>query len=312
MKNMAFVFPGQGSQYVGMGKEALENNERAREVFRVADEATGYPLSKLCFEGPEEELRLTYNTQPTVLTASVAILEWLKSEINLSPRFVAGHSLGEYAALVASNSMSFRDAVVAVRNRGIYMDEAVPAGIGAMAAVIGMDLDKLSEVCKEVTSDGHLVQLANQNSPGQIVISGTKEGVAIAGDKVLERGAKRFIPLNVSGPFHSSLMKPAAERLKDKLTELTISKATIPVVANTIAAAITEPRDIFNALVEQVASPVLWEDSVRYMVGQGIETFIEIGPGNVICNLIKKIDRNVRVISVQDLESLNKLKSECQ
>jgi len=309
MEKIAFVFPGQASQYVGMGKEAQEQNEGAREIFERADKALGFPISKICFEGPEEKLRLTKITQPAILTVTVAIYEWIKAELDLNPTFMAGHSLGEYAALVAAHALSFEDAVTTVYARGCYMEEAVPAGVGTMSAIIGLDKDKLGELCKQVTAEGYLVELANQNSPGQIVISGTSEGVALAGERAAEAGAKRVIPLNVSGPFHSSLMKPAAEKLKQKLSGVNIAKATLPIVANTVAASIDDPRDIFHALVEQVASPVLWEDSVQYMIDHGVKTFIEIGPGTVIAGLIRKIDKTATIYSVQDLESLNKLKA---
>lgn len=310
MGKIAFVFPGQGSQFVGMGKEASSQAEKAAAIFTAADEALEFSISQLCFEGPEEELRLTMNTQPAILTTSIALLEWLKEEVDLTPDFVAGHSLGEYSALVAAGAMSFRDAVIAVRARGSYMEEAVPAGQGAMAAVLGMDRGLLSEVCEEVTASYAVAQLANLNCPGQIVISGSAEGVARAGEVAKEKGAKRVIPLNVSGPFHSSLMKPAADKLQTKLAELTILDAQVPVVANASAQAITRNGDIFQSLVEQVSSPVLWEDSVLYMLEQGVETFIEIGPGNVLAGLIKKINRNAKVFSIQDAASLNKFKSE--
>jgi len=309
MEKIAFVFPGQAAQYVGMGKEAQEQNQGAREIFERADKALGFSISKICFEGPEEQLRLTKITQPAILTATVAIYEWVKAELKLQPTFMAGHSLGEYAALVATHALTFEDAVTTVYARGCYMDEAVPAGIGTMSAIIALDKDKLEELCKQVTAEGYLVELANQNSPGQIVISGTIKGVALVGERAVEAGAKRAIPLNVSGPFHSSLMKPAAEKLKQKLSGVNISQASIPVVANTVAAPIVNPKDIFDALVDQVASPVLWEDSVRYMIDQGVKTFIEIGPGTVIAGLIRKIDKTAIIHSVQDLESLNNLKT---
>lgn len=310
MGKVAFVFPGQGSQFVGMGKEASGQNEKAAAVFAAADEALEFSISQLCFEGPEEELRLTMNTQPAILTTSIALLEWLKEEVELTPDYVAGHSLGEYSALVAVGAMSFRDAVIAVRARGSYMEEAVPAGQGAMAAILGMDRGPLSEVCEQVTASYSPVQLANLNSPGQIVISGSAEGVAKAGEVAKEKGAKRVIPLNVSGPFHSSLMKPAAEKLQSKLAELTILDAQVPVVANTSAQPITSKENIFQSLVEQVSSPVLWEDSVLFMIELGVDTFVEIGPGNVLAGLIKKINRNAKVFSIQDTASLNKFKSE--
>lgn len=310
MGKIALVFPGQGSQYVGMGKEAQENSKAGAGIFAHADEALGFSLSQLCFEGPEEQLKLTVNTQPAILTASIAVLEWLRETVDVTPSFVAGHSLGEYSALVAAGAMSFKDAVLAVRSRGQFMEEAVPAGEGAMSAVLGMDRDKLRAICEEITASGHPVQLANLNCPGQIVISGSAHGVAKAGETAKAHGAKRAIPLNVSGPFHSSLLQPASVKLEQKLKELKIGDASIPVVANVSAQALTKANDIFSSLVEQVSSPVLWEDSIQYMAGLGVDTFIEVGPGTVLAGLIKKIDRSAKVFSIQDEASLNKFKSE--
>jgi [acyl-carrier-protein] S-malonyltransferase len=312
MGKVAFVFPGQGSQFVGMGKEALENSAKAAEIIALADQSLGFPLSRLILEGPEAELKLTANTQPAILTISIAVLEWLKEQVDFHPDYVAGHSLGEYSALVAAGSLRFSDAVCTVRARGTYMEEAVPAGVGAMAAVLGMQREVLNEVCEQVTKDGFPVQLANLNSPGQIVISGTAEGVAQAGGLAKENGAKRVIPLNVSGPFHSSLMEPAAEKLAQTLAEISIKDAAIPVVANASAKPVTDSKAIFQSLVNQVASPVLWEDSVQYMTEQGVDTWVEVGPGNVLAGLIKKINRSAKVYSIQDLASLNKFKSEWQ
>ncbi|MEW9667597.1 ACP S-malonyltransferase [Ammoniphilus sp. 3BR4] len=310
MGKIALVFPGQGSQYVGMGKEAQQNSKAAAGIFAQADDALGFSLSQLCFEGPEEQLKLTVNTQPAILTASIAVLEWLKETVEITPSFVAGHSLGEYSALVAAGAMSFKDAVLAVRSRGQFMEEAVPAGEGAMSAVLGMDRDKLRAICEDITASGDPVQLANLNCPGQIVISGSAQGVARAGEEAKSQGAKRAIPLNVSGPFHSSLLQPASVKLEQRLKELKVEDASIPVVANVSAQALTDANDIFTSLVEQVSSPVLWEDSIQYMVSLGVDTFIEVGPGTVLAGLIKKIDRSAKVFSIQDAASLNKFKSE--
>jgi [acyl-carrier-protein] S-malonyltransferase len=312
MGKTAFIFPGQGSQYVGMGAEVYEQATAAKAVFDEADKALRFPLSALCFNGPEEELRLTANTQPAILTTSVAVLEVLREKANLTPDYVAGHSLGEYSALVAAGALSFADAVQIVRARGQYMEEAVPAGQGAMAAVMGMERDVLGDVCRRVTEAGHPVQLANLNCPGQIVISGSAEGVAQASEAAKEGGAKRVIPLNVSGPFHSMLMEPAAEKLAQKLDAYTIQDASVSVIANVSAAPIQSKEDIKQALIQQVASPVLWEDSVRFMLEQGVDLFVEIGPGTVLSGLVKKIDRKVKTVAIQDIATLEKALEQLQ
>jgi [acyl-carrier-protein] S-malonyltransferase len=309
MGKVAFVFPGQGSQFVGMGAELAGQSAVAGEIFAKADSALGFSLSSLCFEGPEEELRLTANTQPAILTASMAVYAVLKEKLPaFQPDFMAGHSLGEYSALCAAGALSFEDAVKVVRARGQYMEEAVPAGQGAMAAVLGMEREALHSVCEEVSASGHPVQLANLNSPGQIVISGSAEGVRLAGEKAKAGGAKRVMPLNVSGPFHSSLMQPAAEKLKPVLAGIAVQDAAVPVVANVTARPVTEAGVIVDRLIEQVASPVLWEDSVRWMVEQGVTTFVEIGPGKVLSGLIKKIaPADTQIFAVQDMASLEEL-----
>ncbi|QNK54724.1 ACP S-malonyltransferase [Paenibacillus sp. PAMC21692] len=311
MGKTAFVFPGQGAQAVGMGKDAFEANEAARSVFERANEALGFDLTKMIFEGPEEVLKQTANTQPALLTVSVAYLELLK-ESGLAPDYVAGHSLGEYSALVAAGVIGFEDAVSTVRARGEYMEHAVPGGLGAMAAVLGGEREDLAKLCGDVTASGTAVELANINCPGQIVISGTAAGVQAVVERGKEAGAKRVIPLEVSGPFHSSLMKPAAERLGEKLAGIALNDAAVPVVANVTATAVTAAADIRHLLVEQVYSPVLWEDSVRYLIDQGVDTFVEIGSGTVLAGLIKKIDRGVRVLSVNSLTSLEALQEDIQ
>ncbi|MFB6466605.1 ACP S-malonyltransferase [Cytobacillus sp. Hz8] len=299
MGKLAFLFPGQGSQIVGMGKELAETNELAKAIFKKADERLEDPLTSVIFEGPQDKLTLTTNAQPALLTTSVAILTMFE-EASIRPDYVAGHSLGEYSALVAAGAISFEDGVYAVRKRGEFMEEAVPNGEGTMAAVLGLDREKLREVTEEITNNGDSVQLANINCPGQIVISGTRKGIELAGVKAKEAGAKRVLPLEVSGPFHSSLMKPAAEKLSVVLDEIAIQDAKIPVIANVAAQEMTHSEDIKEKLIQQLFSPVLWEDSVQKMISLGVDTFIEIGPGKVLSGLVKKIDRSVKTYAVSD------------
>ncbi|MGG1633620.1 ACP S-malonyltransferase [Paenibacillus sp. NRS-1760] len=307
MSKIAFVFPGQGAQAVGMGKDAYDAFDRSRAIFEQADEALGFSLSQIIFEGPEDTLKQTANTQPALLTVSVALLEALEGR-GLKPDFVAGHSLGEYSALVAAGVLSFEDAVRTVRARGQFMEQAVPSGLGAMAAVLGAERDTLAALCAAITAEGSAVELANVNCPGQIVVSGTAAGVdAVVQRGKEEAGAKRVIPLEVSGPFHSSLMKPAAVNLQATLGDIAMKDANVPVVANVTANAVTSADEIRGLLVEQVYSPVLWEDSVRYLVEQGVDTFVEIGSGTVLAGLIKKVDKNLRVISINSISALEAL-----
>lgn len=309
MGKVAFIFPGQGSQKVGMGFDLANEYDVCKKIFDAADERLQFSLSEIIFSGPAETLKKTENTQPALLTTSIAILELLK-EHGISADYVAGHSLGEYTALVAANAMSFEDAVYTVRKRGLFMEEAVPFGQGAMAAVLGMDREQLESVTKEVTENGDLVQLANLNCPGQIAISGTKTGVEKASLLAKEKGARRVIPLEVSGPFHSELMKPAAEKLAAVLDEVAISNAEIPVIANVCADIMQEADDIKQKLIEQIYSPVLWEDSVRKLLELGVDTFVEIGPGNVLTGLVRKVDRSVKTYNVSDKESVMKFVDE--
>lgn len=307
MSKIAFVFPGQGAQAVGMGKDAYDAFDRSRAIFEQADEALGFSLSQIIFEGPEDILKQTANTQPALLTVSVALLEALEGR-GLKPDYVAGHSLGEYSALVAAGVLSFEDAVRTVRARGQFMEQAVPSGQGAMAAVLGAERDTLAALCAAITAEGSAVELANVNCPGQIVVSGTAAGVdAVVQRGKEEAGAKRVIPLEVSGPFHSSLMKPAAVNLQTTLADIAMKDANVPVVANVTANAVTSADEIRGLLVEQVYSPVLWEDGVRYLVEQGVDTFVEIGSGTVLAGLIKKVDKNLRVISINSISALEAL-----
>ncbi|WP_308639211.1 ACP S-malonyltransferase [Paenibacillus silvisoli] len=303
MSKIAFVFPGQGAQAVGMGKDVYEAFDASKAVIDAADEALGFKLSDIIFNGPEEQLKQTANTQPALLAVSVALLEALKDR-GLKPDFVAGHSLGEYSALVAAGTLSYQDAVRTVRARGEFMEQAVPSGQGAMAAVLGAEREALAALCSAVSAEVSAVELANVNCPGQIVVSGTAAGVQAVVERGKEAGAKRVIPLEVSGPFHSSLMKPAAERLEGVLASVTLNDAAVPVIANVTAKPVTSADEIRKLLAEQVYSPVLWEDSVRYLIEQGVDTFVEIGSGTVLAGLIKKIDKSVNIISINSLESL--------
>lgn len=302
--SIAFLFPGQGSQSVGMGKELAENYAAARQTFEEADEALRYKLSKLCFEGPEDVLRMTEITQPAILTVSVAALRALNHE-GYRPSFVAGHSLGEYSAHVAAGTLSFADAVRTVRNRGKYMQEAVPVGVGGMAAILGMDLEKVTALCADA-AQGQACEAANINSPEQIVISGNAEAVGRAIKLAEERGAKKAVSLAVSAPFHSSLMKPAQDRLAEDLKQISFAKPSVPVVCNVDAAMVGDAEASRDALVRQVTGSVKWDQSVRLLIGSCVQTFVEVGPGKVLFGLMRQIDRSKTCLSVGDAASLQK------
>jgi len=302
--SIAFLFPGQGSQAVGMGKDLAERFPVARQTFEEADEALGKKLSQLCFEGPEDQLRLTENTQPAILTASVAAWRVL-DEKGVKPAFVAGHSLGEYSAHVAAQTISFSDAVRTVRNRGKYMQEAVPVGTGAMAAILGMSVDAVAAVCGDA-AQGEVCEPANVNSPEQIVISGHAAAVGRAVKLAQDRGAKRAIILPVSAPFHCSLMKPAQEKLAVDLQKLKLSAPKIPVVCNVYAKPVEDAESAREAVIRQVTGSVKWSDSVQLLVARGVQTFVEVGPGKVLCGLMRQIDRSKKCLNVEDEASLQK------
>lgn len=302
MSKIACIFPGQGAQYPGMGKEIAENYKEAMDIFELASERLGIDMKKLCFEGNEEELKKTENTQPSILTTSIALLEVLKLR-GIEPHVTAGLSLGEYSALVASKAISFADAVELVKKRGKYMQEAVPAGEGTMAAIMGMERESVEE-CLKMASGYGVVEAANYNCPGQIVIAGQTKAVEHACTIMKERGAKRAIVLPVSAPFHSSLLKPAGEKLAMDLENMDIKDNTMPVVSNVNAQVIMDKYEIKKCLIEQVSSSVLWEDSIRHMIDMGVDTFIEVGPGKTLSAFVKKIDKSLYVYNVEDMESL--------
>lgn len=307
MSKVAFVFPGQGSQTVGMCKAFYDEYAVARQVFEEADEALGFSITKMCFEGPESDLRLTYNTQPAILTASTACAAVLK-EKGISCDVAAGHSLGEYSALVNTGALAFADAVRIVRKRGQFMQEAVPVGEGSMAAVLGLESDKIVEVCQAVeTEGGEAVQAVNFNCPGQVVIAGAVNAVNKAVEALKAAGAKRAVLLPVSAPFHSSLMQPASERLAEVLAPIEIKDITIPVVANVTAKEVTSGAEIKELLIKQAAMPVLWETSVRNMVADGVDTFVEVGPGKVLTGFTKKIAKGLPALNIEDPASLEKV-----
>lgn len=303
---IAFVFPGQGSQYSGMGKDLAENFPCAKEIFEEACDALKFDIAGLCFSGSEDDLKLTANTQPAILTTSIAALRVVEQETDLRPKFAAGHSLGEFSALVCTGALSFADAVRTVRQRGTFMQEAVPVGVGAMAAIMGVERDTLEQLCSQA-AQGEIVAPANFNSPGQIVIAGHATAVQRAMELAKEHGAKRALPLPVSAPFHSALMVPAAKRLEDVLAQVSVNPFLCPVVGNVEAKPYHEVERVRQLLVQQVCAPVRWDESVLNMSALGVERFIEIGPGNVLSGLIKRIVKGAETQNVGDVASLTKL-----
>jgi [acyl-carrier-protein] S-malonyltransferase len=300
---IAYIFPGQGSQAVGMGKDLYDNFAAAREVFAEADEALGFKLSEMCFAGDEADLQLTANTQPAILTTSIAAFRAMEAEGFPPPSYVAGHSLGEYSALVAAGALGFADAVKTVRRRGSYMQEAVPVGIGAMAAILGLPLETVETACDEAAAGG-ICSPANINSPAQIVIAGNTEAVDRAIELLKERGAKRAIKLNVSAPFHCALMLPAQERLAKDLQEINFSDLKFPIIENVSAEENTRGARVREALTEQVSKPVRWAESIETLIAREVETFVEVGAGKILSGLVRQINRDVRCLNVENFDSL--------
>lgn len=301
---IAFIFPGQGSQYVGMGKDIYKNFNTARHIFEEASDILNIDMKKLCFDGPDSEINLTANAQPAILTNSIAILNVIKEEFSISPDYVAGHSLGEYTALVSNNSIKFSDAVYTVRKRGDFMQDAVPVGVGAMAAILGLNSSIVDELCEQSSNNQFIVEPANYNSPVQTVISGHKQAVEMAGEIAKDKGAKRVVPLDVSAPFHSSLMKPAAEKLSGILKSIKVQQGDVPIVTNVNAQINKDSKKIHGLLVDQVVKPVRWTESIIEMYDSKVKCFIEIGPKNVLSGLIRRTKSDVISKNIDNLEDI--------
>jgi len=294
---LALLFPGQGSQFVGMGKDLSEWSASARHTLEEADDALGFFISRMCFSGPAEDLMLTENTQPAILAVSVAAFRALNDQAELTPAFVAGHSLGEYSALVAAGSISFADALMAVRERGRAMQDAVPPGRGAMAALMGLDRKEITAICEELTDEKGLVTPANFNSPGQIVIAGNSSRVEEALALFKERGGRRGVLLPVSAPFHCSLMTPAADRMQEVLSDINIDSPKTVLINNAEAASLTSAAEITPSLIRQITSPVLWEDTIRRLLREEVNAFLELGPGRVLSGLMRRIEKTAQAVS---------------
>jgi [acyl-carrier-protein] S-malonyltransferase len=302
MSSIACIFPGQASQYPGMGRELCDNYAQAREVFAAADAAAGFPLSELCFNGPEEKLKLTENTQPAILAVSVAAYKVLAAH-GVRPHYVAGHSLGEYSALVAAGSLDLTEAIPLVRQRGRYMQEAVSVGAGGMAAILGMTLPQVEALCQEA-AQGEVLSAANLNSPAQIVIAGTAAAVGRAAALAPAQGAKKAVLLPVSAPFHCALMQPAQARLGASMQQIRFKDLEIPLVNNVDAQVIQSGGVVFDSLFRQVCAPVRWTDSIQLLIQQGVRLLIEVGPGRVLSGLVRQIDRSVKLVNIEDSKSL--------